>query len=1093
MEQGKGTGESPRDGSSLIVVRDLEIVVGTKEPFTLKVPSLDIPRGLFTTILGQSGCGKTTLLMTLGLMRGFEDEGFSITCNELSFHLGTPLPGATELDYYVYGGKGHEGEPSMTRIERETLRRSLIGFCLQGGELIPSLPLIDNVAIPRLLGGLSEPDRHSRDRLKQLGLDSETGSKIGNLPGELSGGQRQRGVFARALIHDPPLVMLDEPTSDLDRKTAEQAITALRKQTRRLGQTVIMVTHDETLARDFSDCIIKMDDVAPRVGSVTHVDRNQPREDIHDQLPESDSGIEPVPPDASEAEPASIPPVREVGSEPASPVAPRGRLNEVLEHARLGVKDALGPLYGFFENPIAFIRDKKHSRDPSFLLRTCRSALVIVAIGLLMLLLRGMRSGLVEDFKRDLTKSPTARELTITPLASTGSLTGEALSEIAASHPEIEMVIPSVTHVVFPERYEDRELSITLTGTLPTDPKLLMVYADQDFTGFDSNSIVLPASLAEELEVEVGSDATVWVSRFVDEEGVEKEYQPATLRVSNILGDVTARTAYIHLDLTGDIADFKAGRHVPARGWPGSPQPIDPRYEAFLLFAKNELSGREQTALRSRGLEVERLEPDDPAANLWGFLKSREETNAMGLLRPLVYRLLSGRQEGDLRWLGERIWSVEDLLTDSDAIVMPWNQPISATLDGEEVTLVGMSASSRWLRRYLRYPRGPFPKTEHDWQVTFGDRGEETQSGRLAVALDTLVLNLPVDVHGSEERDAVEPRAGPDAEPPETVVAEESGTGSPDTDGHADTAADSVVPGVTAAGLSEAEETEPDLAADGDDGPDDGVDSPSPAEDVPEEMAGVIGDSPSASAADSSVGAAAPDSPPGAETATAADTVPVEEPEPPRLAIVPAAFLAHILMTRDGIAEPDTGLGQFRSQAEERQYYKARVFVHDVYQVVGMHEKLSGRFGVRSNQARVKEVQKYRSILDFLVNVLSVIGVVIAFATVWIVFHDVSERKKGMIGTLRIMGLSRGGVMTLLLTQGILVALISGVLLVIFGLVIAGLINLIVGESACALGPVDFLWVAVAIVLVCVVGTYFPARAVSRVDPVVALKESQKR
>jgi hypothetical protein len=240
-----------------------------------------------------------------------------------------------------------------------------------------------------------------------------------------------------------------------------------------------------------------------------------------------------------------------------------------------------------------------------------------------------------------------------------------------------------------------------------------------------------------------------------------------------------------------------------------------------------------------------------------------------------------------------------------------------------------------------------------------------------------------------------------------------------------------------------------------------------------------------------SAAAMLPSAPEGEEVAVLPAEVTAEVPPP--IAIVPSSLLAHMLMTERGVAEPDSGLMLFRSQAEERQYYKARVFVNDVYEVVGMHEVLSERFGVRSNQARVKEVQKYRSILDFLVNVLSVIGIVIAFATVWIVFHDISERKKGMIGTLRIMGLSRGGVLTLLLTQGVLIALISAALLVVLGFGAAWLINLIVNQAACVLLPTDFVMVAAAIVVVCVLGTYFPARAVSRVDPVVALRESQKR
>jgi putative ABC transport system ATP-binding protein len=949
---------------ALITLRGLRVVRGARgeDPFILEVPEIDVPRGLFTTILGESGCGKTTLLLILGLMRGFEEEDFSIECEELTYGLaGSPSRGPSQT-HHVYkqlkpDGTGH----ALDLEQRERLRRDLVGFCLQGGELIPSLSLMDNVAIPRLLSGLEEPRQRAIERLKELGLES----RIGDLPGQLSGGQRQRGIFARALIHSPPLVVLDEPTSSLDRITAESAISILRSQTQELGQTVVMVTHDKQLADRFSDFLITMDVKGHRSGTVTRQEWRGSR--IADEQAatldaSSKAGRTPL----SVTEP---PPTREDENPGDSP--------GILTHIRLGLMDALGPIYGVISEDLPrrrpeFLWQMRRTRDYAFFLQSVKNALVIVAIGLLMLLLRGMRSGLIEDFREDLTKSPTARELVITPLITTGSLTEESLTQLVADHPEIETVIPSNTHVAFPTPKEERDRSITLVGTLPDDPKLRVLFADQDFSGFDRDAVVLPEPVAREMNAEVGSTVTLWITRATDQEGVEKEVQPAVLKVSNLIPEARGRTAYIHLDFAGEIADFKAGRPVVARGWTGRPQPVGPRYAAFLLFAKSALSGRETTALESRGLTIEKLPVDGSATPLAGRMLTGDEILERGMPLPHRYRLLSGRQEGDLRWLDEAIWNTENLLTDCDGILMPWNEPIEALLDGDRVALVGLSATVRWLRRYLVFRDGVFPRREKRWLLAHGDRSGRAEPLMLEVNLSGQSVRLPVQVVG---------RA---------------------------------------------------------------IESPEPSSQVP-------------------------------------------------AVAVPAPLLAHLIMAGMGMAEPDTALGMFRAVAPEREYYRARVFVQDVYQVVDTHEKLSHDFAVRSEQARVKEVQRYRTILDYLVNVLSAISVLVAFAIVWIVFHDVSERKKRMIGTLRIMGLTRRGVVLLLLAQGLLVAAIAVALLAILGSGSSLLLNLIVGKNACALTASDILGVTLAILGVCLLGTYIPARAASLVDPVVALEQAQQQ
>jgi putative ABC transport system permease protein len=192
-----------------------------------------------------------------------------------------------------------------------------------------------------------------------------------------------------------------------------------------------------------------------------------------------------------------------------------------------------------------------------------------------------------------------------------------------------------------------------------------------------------------------------------------------------------------------------------------------------------------------------------------------------------------------------------------------------------------------------------------------------------------------------------------------------------------------------------------------------------------------------------------------------------------------------------GLATADLEQRLFIPASDEVTYYQARVFARDVFQVADLHERLSARFGVRSNQARVKEVQRYSGVLGLLVRVLSALALLIAFFTVYVVFHEVAAGKRRMIGTLRIMGLPRRGVLVLLLVRGLLVAVAASALIVAVGRGLAAVLNAYQGEPLCLLAGPDYLAVALAIVAVCLLAVLRPAWKVSRVDPVVAIEEAR--
>ncbi len=934
----------------LIVIEGLRIERGRgDDAFVVEIPELRIERGSFTSILGPSGCGKTSLLLVLGLLRvAGEDPEFRISCGEMRFRLRAPLPGFDGDTVTIYRGVvgGHGGE-RLAGERVETLRQRLIGFCLQGGELVPSLTLEENVAVPACLGGFREARARAAERLRGLAMEERRTV----LPSQLSGGQNQRGILARALVHDPPLILLDEPTSALDRHTAESAIELLRRRAQTHAQTVIMVTHDEALARRFSDAVAVMDSVGPRRGGLASLD----------------SGSRPPAPAAAEDDAP--------GPATADPPAVPGRLSRIAYYLRLAWLDAVGPLAGALGSVVRGRRRRlwgdgsllRRGSTYAFVGQLVKNSLIAVAIGLLILLLRGVRSGMIEEFRQSLVRSPTARELTITPMGATGALGAAAIEELKRRYPEIDLVLPQSTHVVSLENPPVDDSSLTLVGTLPEDPKLAALYADQDFSTFGPDALVISTALADGLGVGVGEQISVWVTRALDADGKRRETSPAALRVSHVLEGGDKKTAYAHLELMRRIADYKAGRPVPEHDWPGFARAVVPRYAAFLMFAKRPLSGREQGALTSRGLVAEALEADDPRATLHARLRDAAEIEAAGKPGLHAYAARSGLQQGDLKWLDPALAAqVGRLMIDSDAVLLPWNEPRAASLDGEEIRLVGLSGSVRWLKSYLRHPGGVFPRTENGWHLSLGDRGEDPRPATLEAELGGERLALPVDLHG-----------------------------------------------------------------------------------------------------------------------------PAADAERPDVAVVPAALLAHLHMADDGLAVADLDQRLFRPVSDEVVYYQARVFVRDAFQVADLHERLAERFGVRSNQARVREVQRYSQVLDLLVQVLSAMALGIALATVYVVFHDVTLRKKRMIGTLRILGLPRHGVVLLLLVRGLLVAAVASGLIYAVGRLAGAGLNAYHGQTLCLLSPYDYLGVASGIVAICLLAVLAPAWRVSRLDPVAALEEAK--
>src|SRR5262245_51802625 len=185
----------------------------------LREVNLEIEQGEFVAIVGASGSGKSTLMNILGC-------------------LDRPTRGAYELAGFDVGSRSSDA--------RAILRNRLIGFVFQGFNLLSRTTALENVELPLVYRGVSSKERRRRARgaLDAVGL----GDRLHHTPNQLSGGQQQRVAIARALVTNPPMLLADEPTGNLDTRTSQEVLALLQRLNRERGITIVLVTHEHDIA-----------------------------------------------------------------------------------------------------------------------------------------------------------------------------------------------------------------------------------------------------------------------------------------------------------------------------------------------------------------------------------------------------------------------------------------------------------------------------------------------------------------------------------------------------------------------------------------------------------------------------------------------------------------------------------------------------------------------------------------------------------------------------------------------------------------------------------------------------------------------------
>jgi len=216
----------------LIEVKGLEKIYQSGETKTVALGgvSFSVDQGEFIAIMGASGSGKSTLLHLLGF-------------------LDRPTGGT-----YKFGGKSSEeySEPELAKIRNEK-----IGFVFQAFNLLARFSVYENVKLPLFYSNIPERDWDAKIRsaVDAVGISH----RMAHEPGELSGGEKQRAAIARSLVLEPDMILADEPTGNLDSKNSEMIIKLLDELNRKTGRTVILITHEESLAK-YARRLIRMKD-----------------------------------------------------------------------------------------------------------------------------------------------------------------------------------------------------------------------------------------------------------------------------------------------------------------------------------------------------------------------------------------------------------------------------------------------------------------------------------------------------------------------------------------------------------------------------------------------------------------------------------------------------------------------------------------------------------------------------------------------------------------------------------------------------------------------------------------------------------------
>ncbi|WP_372717707.1 ABC transporter permease [Novipirellula sp.] len=680
--------------------------------------------------------------------------------------------------------------------------------------------------------------------------------------------------------------------------------------------------------------------------------------------------------------------------------------------------------------------------------------IIVAGICLPILLLLGLRNGHLADLREELLKSPTGRQVVFWSGQHGELMTMDAVEKYEKEIPGVEIVIPEIQRLVSltsvsgeTPRKVDRA---TLYSTRPGDPILRQYGVDPK--GLGEREVALISSLAEELQVKVGDKVVATVERA--REGIVE-----TASLELMVGEIIARTGaeqnnvgYVDVNMLAAMEQYVMGYQVKMFGWPAFKISAPDRYSSYLIVCEKGslLSDEDMRTLQERGFTLEQVN-DEQTRTLHGVLKP----DSLESLE--VYRL-STPTTGEQQTLDLAPGQLSRF-TEADDVVIPWNEPLDVKLLDREYRLVGISLPSvTWLRLYLHDRDGAFNFDADTFSVQFFDEADVPGVVEIKSA------------SGAKIKVSAESRSTQDA----TEVA------------------------INTSDYPESQESAPVTI--------------SPEFDVsPEEKAlDKVETAPSETSAsqqglrDSQPHVVSTNELPQSDIIETEEVKSKSTTNAMKTAIVPMDLLSLLNADKAGTVEYDPASRLFVPNAEETLFNKARLYADTIDKVPAVSEVLRERgFAIMSEVTRIREIQQQDKSLRLLVLIVGIGVFSFGVITVFSVLLDSTERKRGTIGILRVMGVSRFGVFYMIFLRAAIIGVLAAVVTISFGALAAIFFNWQPSTASALaqvkpvihviIGPKDIALVVIGALTCCTVGAIIPANKASRMDPFDAIVEGRFR
>ena len=756
-----------------------------------------------------------------------------------------------------------------------------------------------------------------------------------------------------------------------------------------------------------------------------------------------------------------------------------------------------------------FLYSRLTCLDVARLWSTVQHHVIIVAgICLPILLLLGLKNGHVAELRKDLLQSPTGRQVVFWAGQSGKLMDMSVIQEYKRTFPQADVFIPEIQRSVSLRTAgtgaSGRSVgSVTLYSTVPGDPILGQMNLDIQKSGEKTHTdIVVSQSVVDKLKVKVGDTVTATVARS-NKSGLE-ETGELPLRVMGIIPDgdeQSSYTGFASVELLLEMEAFVQGDAVARYKWPAMNNPVGDTYSGYLIFCEkpNVLSEADIETLKDKNLTA--FIVDDPEVQtLYGLLKPESvdklqayfvtvQSNVSSYSKAAAWGNMSLAPSQLARW------------TDADDVVIPWNKPINHSFGGVETQVVGLCLPKiTWLKLYLKDKEHSFNIFDEADSILFPQAGPSEE-------LVSFTLDKTLSFHLKQKFVTPQPTA--------PLEADEGSRSGSDADEKSDS------DGEAAAGLNP-ESSDPFLSLDskidiqnvracfnGKAGPSDpGYDS-SRVEMFPFELS-----TPNASF---DLASSNPEEPlPETQTppkkgesdkglaGKADDTIQANAASSPPIAVVPAEMLARIYSWQSGNAVYDPLSKQFVRKPTLPLFDKVRLYAKTIDNVPEIVSQLRERnYVVMSEITRISEIHQQDKSLMILVLIVAVGVFAFGVITVISILVDSTERKRGAIGIMRVMGVSRRGIFYLIFLRSSIIAALAVCVTFLFGWLLKLLLVWDVPSNLTFLSwkpvinisytPLDFLLVALGALLCCSVGSLIPARKASRLDPFDAIVEGRFR